>query len=114
MMLPPKISYIVIDGLDECETPDRNRLLAALSSFAVSGENIRVFLSGRHSLRVEIQKRFAAFDSLSMDCPSARDDISIFIEDIVGEKIQNNELSIGDPRLEEDIKLALIQGAQGM
>ncbi|KAI8635647.1 hypothetical protein F5Y19DRAFT_17847 [Xylariaceae sp. FL1651] len=114
MMPPPRIFYIVIDGLDECEKLDRSRLLAALSSLAVLGENIRLFLSGRDSLRAEIQKRFSAFDSLSMDCASAHDDVSVFIRDIVREKVQNNEISIGDPCLEEDIKQALFHGAQGM
>ncbi|KAI1740288.1 hypothetical protein F4680DRAFT_115030 [Xylaria scruposa] len=116
MMPPPKVSYIVIDGLDECEKSDRSRLLEALSSLNASEheQNIRLFLSGRNSLQMEIQKQFAAFDSVSMDCPLARDGISIFIRDIIREKIQNGELSIGDPFLEEDIKSALCHGAQGM
>ncbi|GAW23347.1 hypothetical protein ANO14919_129030 [Xylariales sp. No.14919] len=114
MMPPARVSYIVIDGLDECEKPDRDKLLTALSSLVLRGENIRLFLSSRESLRGEIEKRYPAFDSLSMSCPSAYGDISSFIEDTVREKIQNDELAIGDPSLEEDIKLALFHGAQGM
>lgn len=114
VMPPPRISYIVIDGLDECEKPDRIRLLTVLSSLAVLGGNIRLFLSSRDSLLGEIQKRFTVFDSLSMDCPLAHDGISMFIKDIVRDRIQNDELRIGDPCLEEEIKLALIRGAQGM
>ncbi|KAI0538686.1 hypothetical protein GGR58DRAFT_512830 [Xylaria digitata] len=114
IMPPPKASYIVIDGLDECERPDRDRLLKALSSLVVVGKNIRLFLSSRTGLWGEIQGRLTAFDSLSMDCPLAHDDIRTFIEEIVKEKIQNNELRIGDPCLEGDIKLALSRGAQGM
>ncbi|RWA09085.1 hypothetical protein EKO27_g6023 [Xylaria grammica] len=114
MMPPTRVSYIVIDGLDECEKPDRDKLLTALSSLVLRGENIRLFLSSRDSLRGEIEKRFPAFDSLSMGCPSVFSDISLFIEDTVREKIQNDELAIGDPSLEEDIKLALFHGAQGM
>ncbi|KAI0440131.1 hypothetical protein F4803DRAFT_528501 [Xylaria telfairii] len=114
VMHPPRISYIIIDGLDECEKPDRVKLLTGLSSLTTPGGNIRLFLSGRDSIRGEIQKQFKTFDSLSMDCPSARDDISMFIKDTVRDRVQNEELSIGDPFLEEDIKLALIGGVQGM
>ncbi|KAI0976277.1 hypothetical protein F4678DRAFT_482490 [Xylaria arbuscula] len=114
MMPPPRVSYIIIDGLDECEKPDRDRLLTVLSSLAAPGQNIRLFLSSRDSLRGEIQSRFTDFDSLSMDCPLAHDSISMFIEDIVKEKIQSNDISIGDPSLGEEIKLALSHGAQGM
>ncbi|KAI0905239.1 hypothetical protein F4823DRAFT_611766, partial [Ustulina deusta] len=112
--LPPRVFYIVIDGLDECEKPDCDMLLKALSSLAIVGGSIRLFFSCRDSLRGGIRREFTAFESLSMDCPPAHHDISMFIEDIVKEKIQNNELSIGDPSLEQDIKRALSKGAQGM
>ncbi|KAF2965113.1 hypothetical protein GQX73_g8449 [Xylaria multiplex] len=113
IMPPPKASYIVIDGFDECEKPDRDTLLIALSSLAVS-KNIRLFLSGRAGIWREIQLRFTTFNIVSMDCPLAHDGIQMFIEDIVREKIQNRELRIGDPCLEGEIKLALSHGAQGM
>ncbi|KAI0517855.1 hypothetical protein F5B22DRAFT_635706 [Xylaria bambusicola] len=114
MMPPPTPSYVVIDGLDECENQDRSRLLVALSQLIDSRENIRIFLSSRDSVHGEIRKTFKTYKSFSMDCPSGHDAISIFINDIVRNKIQNEELSIGDPSLEEDIKLTLARGAQGM
>ncbi|KAJ2987304.1 hypothetical protein NUW58_g4580 [Xylaria curta] len=113
-MLPPRVSYIFIDGLDERDKPDRCRLLKALSSLDLSAGNIRLFFSSRDSLQREIRRRFTIFNSLSMGCALAHDDISIFIGNIVREKIQNNEMSIGDPSLEDDIISALSQGAQGM
>ncbi|KAK5625712.1 hypothetical protein RRF57_001428 [Xylaria bambusicola] len=114
VMLPPTPSYIVIDGLDECEKQDRYRLLAALSQLIDSREHIRLFLSSRHSLHWEIRKTLKSYKFISMDCPSGHDAISMFINDIVRNKIDNEELRIGDPSLEEDIKLTLARGAQGM
>ncbi|KAI0548370.1 hypothetical protein F4679DRAFT_574172 [Xylaria curta] len=114
IMPSPRVSYIVVDGVDECERLDRHELLEALSSLAVFGGHIRLFLSGRNSLRGEIQKQFAVFDSISMDCSTACESISMFVGDIVREKIQNDELIIGDPSLEEEMIMALSHGAQGM
>ncbi|KAI1363191.1 hypothetical protein F5Y08DRAFT_251923 [Xylaria arbuscula] len=113
-MPPPRPSYVIIDGLDECDRQDRRRLLAALSQLITVGGNVRLLLSSRESLLGEIRREFKAFKSFSMDCPQANSAISTFIRDIVRNKIINEELNIGDPTLEEDIKQALIDGAQGM
>lgn len=114
VMPPPKISYVIIDGLDECEKADRDRLLKALSSFIISGGNIRLLLASRDSVRGEIQNRFPAFDSFLMDCPPALNGIARFIEDILEEKLESGELTLTDDSLKGEIKQALSDGAQGM
>lgn len=114
MMAPPEISYIIIDGLDECDKADRDSLLAALSSFITLGGNIRLFLSCRDSVRGEIRNRFPTFDSFLMGCPAALNGISRFVDDILEEKLESGELALTDDSLKEDIKQALSDGAQGM
>ncbi|KAM6485240.1 ankyrin repeat-containing domain protein [Trichoderma sp. SZMC 28011] len=49
-----------------------------------------------------------------MDCSSALSDIATYVEGIVQEKLKTEELIVGDPDLIEDIKAALLDGANGM
>ncbi|KAL7796741.1 hypothetical protein V8C37DRAFT_408226 [Trichoderma ceciliae] len=93
---------------------DRDDLLQVLSSLAIVGSNTKLFLASRDSMAREIQKRFPALSRLSMNCSSAESDISTYVEGIVHEKLQSEELVVGDLRLIEEIKLALTKGADGM
>ncbi|OPB44617.1 NACHT domain protein [Trichoderma guizhouense] len=58
--------------------------------------------------------RFPTLKQISMNCSSARSDITTYIEGIVQEKLKTEELIVGDPDLIEDIKAALLDGANGM
>ncbi|UKZ49193.1 hypothetical protein TrVGV298_003436 [Trichoderma virens] len=49
-----------------------------------------------------------------MDCSSAQSDIAAYVEGIVQEKLQDEELVVGDSDLIEEIKTALSKGANGM
>ncbi|KAI0451730.1 ankyrin repeat-containing domain protein [Xylaria acuta] len=107
-------SYIVIDGLDECERPDRVRLLQALSSLVGIAANTRLFLAGRESLTEEIRTHFPTNRQISMDNPGAHDDMGVYIHGILREKINMGELRVGESGLITEIENALSQGADGM
>ncbi|UKZ75719.1 hypothetical protein TrVFT333_003411 [Trichoderma virens FT-333] len=109
-----KILYVVIDGLDECAKQDRKDLLAVLSSIVNIRPNTKLFLAGRESVSREVQREFPTCKQLSMDCLSTQSDIAAYVEGIVQEKLQNEELIVGDPDLIEEIKVALSKGANGM
>jgi hypothetical protein len=109
-----KMLYIVIDGIDECEKKDREDLLHVLSELATIGSNTKLFLASRDSVSREIQKRFPTFDRISLNCSAAQSDIATYVEGIVHDKLRNEELIVGDSRLIEEIKVALIEGADGM
>ena len=106
--------YIVIDGLDECEKRERDELLEALSSLTMVTSNTRFFLASRENVSGEIKRRFPALEHLSMSCPSAQSDIAAYVESAVQDKLQSEDLVVGDPSLIEEIKLALTEGADGM
>ncbi|KAM0452065.1 hypothetical protein ACHAPV_009689 [Trichoderma viride] len=108
-----KVLYIIIDGVDECEKQDRDDVLYALSLATVTS-NTKLFLASRDSISLEIQKSFPTLHRLSMNCSSAHSDIATYVDGIVQEKLQSEELIVGDSRLIEDIKLALTEGADGM
>ncbi|KAK5988793.1 Putative ankyrin repeat protein [Cladobotryum mycophilum] len=109
-----KAFYIVIDAVDECEKQDRDDLLQGLSSLATIGSNTKLFLASRDSVSREIQKRFTTFGHLAMNCSSAQADIGTYVEGIVREKLQSEELIVEDSGLIEEIKMALTKGADGM
>ncbi|ORY61553.1 uncharacterized protein BCR38DRAFT_373468, partial [Pseudomassariella vexata] len=112
--LAPKPFYVIIDGFDECDKPDRHELLRALSSLASQGLNTKLFISSRDSLSEEIRKSFPSLEHLSISGLAAHEGITAYINGIVEEKTQNIDLRVGDPGLVEEIKQALIQGADGM
>ncbi|RDA94367.1 hypothetical protein CP533_3768 [Ophiocordyceps camponoti-saundersi (nom. inval.)] len=106
--------YIIIDGLDECEKPDRRELLETLSSLAALGSKTRIFLAGRDSITTEIKKGFPSHYHVSMGNSLAQPDIARYIEGAVQDKLESEELTVRDPNLVEEIKLALNKGAEGM
>lgn len=114
LMPPPTISYIVIDGVDECDKSDRDKLLQTLLSLVLLGSNVRLFLSSRASLREEIQTWFSEFGQISMDCQAAHDDIAMYITSAIKANIQNGDLKVRDQNLVEEISQALVNGAHGM
>ncbi|KAI3326133.1 ankyrin repeat-containing domain protein [Xylariaceae sp. AK1471] len=109
-----KPSYIIIDGLDECEKPSRYRLLKALSSLVATAINTKLFLASRESLSGEIRKHFSSIKQISMDDAGAQDDMITYINGILQDKIDRQELEVGDPSLITEIEQALTRGADGM
>jgi hypothetical protein len=106
--------YIIIDGLDECEKADRDYLLKALSSVMSIASNARLFLASRDGLSGEVRKKFPSLENLSMSCPSAQSDIATYIESAIDEKLESEDLNVGDRELVEEIRQALVKGAEGM
>ncbi|ETS82029.1 hypothetical protein PFICI_07031 [Pestalotiopsis fici W106-1] len=113
-MSVPQRSFILVDGLDECSKMDRKELLSKLAKLCSANANIRVFLASRPSLREEIQKYFRSMEYLTLDCAATNEDISTYVEGILNEKHEDGDFKVGDQSLIEDIKNALVQGAQGM
>ncbi|KAJ3562144.1 hypothetical protein NPX13_g8673 [Xylaria arbuscula] len=109
-----KPSYIIVDGLDECDHLDRSKLLKALSSLVASTTSTRLFLASRASLSEELQKYFGSMIQVSMDNSEVSDDITTYIVGTLQERIECEDLKVGDPQLVEEIAQALAHGADGM
>jgi hypothetical protein len=106
--------YVLIDGLDECDTKNRRKLFKMLSLLVSSGSNIRLFLLSRVSLQTEVRKRFKDVEHLTLNCEATDEDIATYIEGFLDEKLEDGDLIVGDPALVSDIRTALTEGAQGM
>lgn len=111
---PLRTFYIIIDGLDECERNDRRDILQVLSSLTSSGSKVKVFMASRENISREITKTFRSIEHISMGCSSAQSEIAAFVEDTIQERLETEDLVVGDPALINDVKQALIEGAEGM
>lgn len=109
-----KTSYIIIDGLDECNKSERETILRALATLAFSGLNMKIFISSRDGLAEEIRKRFDSIDHISMNNPLTDNDITTYVNGVIEEKITTQDLRVGDSSLVEEIKQTLVQRADGM
>jgi len=110
----PNTQYIVIDGLDECETAARRDLLHGLSVLVSSNPAVKILISGRESISSELDKILKVHEYVSMHREAADCDIQTYIQNTIDEKIANQDLIIMQDGLVDEIKLALTKGAKGM
>ncbi|KAI6288058.1 hypothetical protein MCOR27_001082 [Pyricularia oryzae] len=110
----PQTSYIVLDGLDECNKENRKRVLKALSALASPNNNVRLFLSARSSLQEEVERYFPVIERLKLGHESTNEDIAAYIKGFIDERMDDGDLKVGDPSLLDEIQRVLTEGAQGM
>jgi hypothetical protein len=54
------------------------------------------------------------FDRLFTETPAAESEIAMYVNAMIDEKLRKEDLNVGDPKLIEEIKAALTDGADGM
>jgi hypothetical protein len=106
--------YIVIDGLDECDKPELTVLLEAMESLSSRCGNLKLLLASRDSLSEKIRRHFPTLQRISTGCVGTDNDIAAYVAGIIHEKAENHDLRTGDSIILEEIKKALIEGANGM
>lgn len=104
--------FIFLDGLDECDAIERRRLLKALS---IVSDNLpaKIFISSRDSVSIDLQPKFPRFEHVSMT-DHITPDIKSYIDAVLNERIQNEDLIFGDNSLLLAIKETLTNHADGM
>ena len=106
--------FLILDGLDECEDGERQRLMQMLRSIQQKLKLV-VCMSFRPGV-----DDLAKFNSLPfwghhiISIPEDNPDIEDFIDEKLRDYIQSGRLRLGDPRLVVDIHIALSRRAQGM
>ncbi|KAI6560168.1 hypothetical protein MCOR03_004459 [Pyricularia oryzae] len=110
----PQTSYIVLDGLDECNKENRKMVLKALSALASPNNNVRLFLSARSSLQEEVERYFPVIERLKLGHESTNEDIAAYIKGFIDERMDDGDLKVGDLSLLDEIQRVLTEGAQGM
>ncbi|CZR53656.1 uncharacterized protein PAC_03536 [Phialocephala subalpina] len=111
--LPPSCkAYLIVDGLDECDSIEREMLTKQLQQLQANFSLficISVRLEASTALELELLRNRSII-SMSDDNP----DIEAFICAELENCIESGKLQIGDPVLIVEIQDALLEGAQGM
>ena len=109
-----KASFIVIDAIDECTTSERSMLLKVLQNIMNSSPNVvKFFLAARHGIMEEVVTSFKPWYHVKTSFPGARSDRITSIEDYLAIRENNRHFFVGNPELLNDIKDALVKGANG-
>ncbi|KAK3898976.1 hypothetical protein C8A05DRAFT_46840 [Staphylotrichum tortipilum] len=108
--------FIFIDALDEFEPRERRVLLEFLASLDIGSNEPgpKVFLAGRESLSGELKDKLPGIERISMASAEAKTDIAAYIKETLQERVENQDLVVGDQSLISDIQQALTNHADGM
>ena len=107
--------FIVIDGLDECSLEERQNILKILKKIALSSSSVlKIFLSSRQDVGMELERIFGSYYHRTMDCKENCADIGMYVENAIEERTSTGQLAVGDPNLLVAIRNALVDGAHGM
>ena len=94
-----KPAFICIDGLDECGTEYRVKLLDAIRELLQHSPSIRIFVTGRPNILLEVEKSLAG-SVTSVSISPKRDDVIRYIHSRLAAGTTPNAMDTG---LEEDI-----------
>lgn len=106
--------FILIDGLDELEPTERREILDVLRLLVRANAQVRLFVSGRDSLSVDLPARFASLEHITMLPEDLAGDIRRYVDATVQEKYASSELKVSDPDLLDVVKDILSSEAEGM
>ncbi|OCK72892.1 hypothetical protein K432DRAFT_430842 [Lepidopterella palustris CBS 459.81] len=110
-----RLHFIIIDGLDECAKAERGQVLKMLqSSIRHSSSLVKVFVASRDSIETEINRHFKHVHHVKTNPAFSSQDIETYLNGVLEQKIEDQDLIIGDPGLREEIRASLSHGAQGM
>lgn len=110
-----KAAFIFIDAIDECNRFERSTLLKVFHDLKIlCSSKVKIFLAVRQGIVEEVEKMCKAFCHVTMGSIEANLDIMTYTRDILAEKKESGALVVGNPKLLDEIKDALVQEANGM
>ena len=113
MIAPSSRLYMIIDGIDECEKPAREYLIALLERLlALSNASVKIFVSSREDN--QISRSFDKYPCVQLSETLLAKDIETFVIGSVRSKINTRRLRVSDPALEHEIVSELVTKAHGM
>ncbi|KAK4210328.1 hypothetical protein QBC37DRAFT_292662 [Rhypophila decipiens] len=114
-LLESKITYIIIDGVDE-PSPEEVKIVTCTLKRLMGHPRIflKLLLSSRDGRSNDLRKKFLRSSHLSLHGDGADEDIKHYITQVIDERIEEGDLVVGDKALIGEIRDALTKGAQGM
>jgi NACHT domain len=118
--LAPKLgnelsTFVILDGLDECEKEEVDLLSRTLNMLCNScTKGLKVFCAGRPGVEHQIFKNPGPSYRISLATEKIDSDIKKYIEATLYQRLEDQKLKLGDSTLILRIRDALQEGAQGM
>ena len=105
--------YVVFDGLDECEKPVWKAMLQILERLGAIGQcNVKVFITCVEE--GSVAHELASHACIQLSPAATIEDIGSYVTSSVRSKIEDGDLKIRNPKLEQDIITELLSRANGM
>lgn len=109
-----KASFVLIDGIDDCRISEQSVLLRVLQDLmAFCSSVVKVFLAVRQGLVEEVENICNVVYQATMNTPEAHLSMMTYIDNVLAEKKQFNDLVVGNPELLKEIRDVLVQEANG-
>jgi len=108
------VTYVVVDGLDECDKPERKILISSFRRIiAKASTTVKVFIASR--TEVDIKAQLAQAVDVQIVASKTKADIELFIDATVDERAESDLFYGTAPlTLVTLIKNALRNGSEGM
>ena len=105
--------YIVFDGLDECAKSDWQAMLKVFNQVtAIRNSNVKTFTTCVEE--GSVSHHLANTPCIQFSCAATMQDIRAFVTSSVRSRIEDRNLRIRNPKLEQDIISELVSSANGM
>ncbi|KAF8465350.1 hypothetical protein BDZ91DRAFT_763717 [Kalaharituber pfeilii] len=108
----PNHIYLILDGVDECHDDIQAQILELLNEMLSIPRSIKIYLSSRKE--VYLARNLTHAISISLDDVKWRPEIEGYIDESLRQRLNDGRLQIEDPTMVEEIKQALMVGAEGM
>jgi hypothetical protein len=110
-----KTYYILLDGLDECENREIEKIAQLLNILCKSPVNrLKILCSGRPELETGLFKGVRPRYRITLAGKSVDSDIERYIDIELDQRLERDELKLNDPSLILKIAKALREGSHGM
>ncbi|KAL8992388.1 MAG: hypothetical protein Q9169_007138 [Polycauliona sp. 2 TL-2023] len=107
------LTFIVIDGLDECEKPCRKEIQGLLARLqGIDNSSIKLFISCRQE--DPLLRSLHGVPTIELTPTALEDDIRAFVAASVSSRIASGELRIRNPSLVGEVTDELVNKAHGM
>lgn len=75
---PP--SWVILDGIDECQREERQILTKVLTSVLDDGVNARLFITSRDHATSIFKEDYVILEQISMNCSAAQDGMAQLVD----------------------------------
>lgn len=108
-------AFILVDAIDDCRKSERGVLLRVLRDVMASCSSVvNLFLAVRKGIVEEVGNICKVCYQATTNSSEAHMSIRTYIQDVLAEKKENKDLIVGNPKLLNEIRDALVQGSNGM